>query len=688
MTRCLPPFNLLRAGVLSLLLLGVFGPKLCAKDQEGTRLFPLAPATKSFLEQLPPYTVSKDDEDPQALTLILADKEAALKTPEQALSAFAQGLGTYPGREGLSLGHHAYPFWFLIPLTSHQDLKNLVVMFEYYNLDQIELWTLDGDSLSSYLTQGDFSPSQNRAIAGRTANVLLDLKAERKVYLLFRIETTSILVAGYRIQSLPVAIKRQADIVAIGLFCFGMLALILFIALLSAIFLKSSIIAWYAAYVALTGITIFFTTHGFGFEFLWNVSGPPTAYPFFGIAPSFACVIRFLSLSLEIKKDSPRMARFFSFLMMTPVIPFVTYVVYGPGFLMKLNFFTIFFYSVIIFLSVLVLHRKHRAETRYYLLGFATLTSSLVIFAATKKGYLPANVFTDFFPLFGFCLEKVFMAGGLITLLRSQEAQRTAEKQASKDRILLLNQELTQSNQELKKALNTLSHEVASRIDMVEDLAHRGNNPLHVAQLALETIRSDLMELSTLLIQVFGPEQDRDEDARICFQAFSGRFEDIDAQSEVTLVNLQRMAAAIRDIRLLSGIDGKSQEWINWDRVWQGIQKRLCENIGKEKSNSFTWIINDTKLPAIPGHERIWIICLERWLRAYLEAFPEPIELKIEGQEGGLYLRGFKNTPEQKEKLASLLGSIGYVLEQEGVHLEWKTHEQQGSIDIINPAHT
>jgi hypothetical protein len=298
------------------------------------------------------------------------------------------------------------------------------------------------------------------------------------------------------------------------------------------------------------------------------------------------------------------------------------------------------------------------------------------MFASVPLLKLKAEIFLSYAPIWGNMARIICLALGLNALFRDEARERQAEKEAYQDQILKLNAELTQS-------LERLAHEVKTRTAMVEDLAHRGNNPLHATQLSLDNVGLDVRASETLVAQIFGPEEQLEGDGLLCFRQFQHHFGDIRGEVALTRKNLQRMAEAIGDIRLLGGVDGQSQEWTVLPEVFAAMERRLKENVSTQDCARLQFGAFPRETASVLAPSKLLVICLERWFRRYLEVCPGSHsftpEVCAEGSGVRVKLRCSSAAAGAGEDMQNLTASLAYLFDQHGVLLRW----QEDGLELV-----
>ncbi len=230
------------------------------------------------------------------------------------------------------------------------------------------------------------------------------------------------------------------------------------------------------------------------------------------------------------------------------------------------------------------------------------------------------------------------------------------------------------ANVALQKSVDNLKHEAQSRTSMVEDLAHRCNNPIHACRLDLEILAEAIRKIDEVITQMLGAEEDLDSDAKNFLDSFHQMTKNIADCNLDAKVNLNRAADAIKEIRVLSGVDGHLEEWVSLTDILTLTWKRLETNLGQELEQRFQINNFSREVPPLLSNPTILVVCLERFLRKYLRSFDQPSSLhtSFRDMEPGKTRYEFRFEPftgEWPSGILDLVLSLDYILEQEQVHL-------------------
>lgn len=208
--------------------------------------------------------------------------------------------------------------------------------------------------------------------------------------------------------------------------------------------------------------------------------------------------------------------------------------------------------------------------------------------------------------------------------------QVTESLSSRNDEIGILSQNYIKLCHSILQKIRELHLEERSRIAMVEDLAHRGNNPLHATQLSLENIQIQVDDIREINRLIFGPSENLGQEGKICLARLNGSLGSIQSDSLVIREQVLRMAEAINEIRALSGIDGHNLVRVNIEQVIEKSFERLKSYRGIEiVERRFKREANGLMSHDILSNCEVLVICLERWLRVYVERLKNDVTVRL-----------------------------------------------------------
>ncbi len=384
-------------------------------------------------------------------------------------------------------------------------------------------------------------------------------------------------------------------------------------------------------------------------------------------------LIAFLAYSIEFLELKRLKPSFTSLLKLYYPITCLTYVTIFFETSLYENIFGLKFLCLNIVLQYISLTVAVRGNSsiRIYAFGLSILLSGNLINLTATLGLIPVTLFTSWSAPCSAVLELVIFSFAISEKIRLDQLK-------SQTVIENLNQDLHKSNEQIGLSLQKLQHEVVSRNSMVEELSHRGNNPLHAANLAIDKLSQELITIEQLLTEIFGPEVTLEGDALACHIEFLKCIATMRQDMSLTRFSLFRMASAIREIRLMSEVEGHSGDWTTWSHLMEGIRQRLHDDPSDAAHKNLIFQYTDRALPAIHVHAEVFMICLERLFRRIGKDLNNPIRIGLRFQvdsiteEAYFCFYGENQTLPLSQETTDLLASLAYILSHQSIRLECK----------------
>jgi CheY-like chemotaxis protein len=179
----------------------------------------------------------------------------------------------------------------------------------------------------------------------------------------------------------------------------------------------------------------------------------------------------------------------------------------------------------------------------------------------------------------------------------------------------------------LKKATKDLQNEIKAKTFLVQDLLHRGNNPLHACQLQLETLAVTKKSLESILLSLFNHDSGLDEEAHKCLMQIKSYLAQLEESVRFAHLQTHRISGALEEIRSLSGIDGITSQSISLKDLMDRTLDRLKEQLPQHTFAllKVEWALDPTL--KIPGHPTVFPVILERFIRQILLEAPSSLTL-------------------------------------------------------------
>lgn len=504
----------------------------------------------------------------------------------------------------------------------------------------------------------------------------LDLKpGEEKTYY-FRIQSKEQILLPVKVLTSKVFYSNTMNInIWFGIYC-GIIIIMFMYNLFVYLSVKDKSYLYYVLHTLFVGITQA-SLAGFTYKYLWPDS------PWFGNYSVFlfTCLVsivgvEFLIEFMLVKKRAPRLLivlRVFQLIyvayMISSLLGFYS-ATYG-AILSTQSVIALFILSISIYL-----YRKGYAESKYYLIGWASFMIAIIVYVTKDFGLLPYNNFTAYSLWIGSVVEIMLLSFALadkINIFRKdkeasqEQALAALEENAriiSEQNVILetkvnertvelsqTNNELTNTLKELKEAEAQLveSEKMASLGQLTAGIAHEINNPINFVTSNVRPLRRDI----EMIIEMLGRVEEISLDASMDTDAKKRNIdtlkEDMDfdyLKEEITyLLNgitdgSNRTAEIVKGLRIFSRLD---EDDLKMADINEGLDSTLV--IVRNTLGSNIDIVKEYgNIPIIecyPGKlNQVFLNIITNGLQAINEKFKEEkggaLVIKTQAVEGGV----------------------------------------------------
>ncbi len=414
------------------------------------------------------FTFAQPQADLNSHTLwISPSADLALESPEQALQAFASGRFSGPIAGKLELGNKSGPTWFLSSVQNMSAQTEFVLSFDFPNLDQIDLWIITPDAMTSFPSQGDHFIASRRFIDSNVPNYKVSLAQGRSSLILYRIQTTSSMRAGIALNDFQSFTRKVLAESLISWSIYGAMMIMAIYHVFLWFSLRNSIYLLYSIF-SISGILVSMNIQGQFFQYLIP-NHPEWSNPsiFIG-AISILLLIEFSVKFLELKHYVPRSMVWLRGFEIALVLISVSYLILGPVFYTKLvMILTLPIPLVLLLLAVLALTRGLKAA-RYYIIGSLVLLISIIAYLMSSLSILPYSQLINFSIPFGNLIQKTFMAlalGDKVKIYRDEAEQAAIERQKETQSHQL---EMVRLNASLESKVEEQVFDIRSMLDTLK----------------------------------------------------------------------------------------------------------------------------------------------------------------------------------------------------------------------------
>jgi diguanylate cyclase (GGDEF)-like protein len=366
---------------------------------------------------------------------------------------------------GNSFGFTKDTFWIRFTLKPAATLQeNLYLQLEYPLMDQVTLFIPDGEGHYTDSSTGDTLPFSHREVNHRTFLFRLpDHRGEERTYYM-RLQTEGSMQFPIMLWSTSSFIQSQeVDNFFFGIF-YGVMLLILLIALVSYYKMKDSLFLYYALYL-LSFMLFQHSLNGFSFQFFWPDSTWWTsrASSFF-IGFVVFCALLFTGKFLNVWTEHPHIKKLFYLVMGISVVSMITTVFGNYAFAIQLSALQGIILPPVVLIAAITSLLAGYKPARYFLVAWFIFLLSVFIGALLYLGMIQNNFFTFYSMQIGALMEITLLGYALLDRFEKlREEKNSATDEAS--------QYLNQLNYELESLVSQRTRELANKNKLLSELA-------------------------------------------------------------------------------------------------------------------------------------------------------------------------------------------------------------------------
>ncbi|WP_250463315.1 diguanylate cyclase [Microbulbifer litoralis] len=325
---------------------------------------------------------------------LLEDPQGKLDFGQVRSPEFGDRLQPW-NRAAANFGYTSSTYWVAFTLRNPTDNPlSLLVRQDYPLIDYLDFWAPDGRGGWRHISTGDRRAFSSRPLVLRdfVFPVALPPASERTYYL--RYETQGALNIGLAVSSESAFLARMSvEQFLLGIYYGGFLVLVLY-NLFLFIAVRDRAYVYYMGYALSYGL-YFAVINGVAFHFAWPDN------PWLGnwslivlLALSLVFATRFareVCTAAQLAPRIDRIARAIQF-MLIPMLAVAPLVGYRP----VVTAFTVFalLVGLLLFAMGTVSVIRGSVSARYFMMGWATLIASVIIYILKTFGLLPHNGFT------------------------------------------------------------------------------------------------------------------------------------------------------------------------------------------------------------------------------------------------------------------------------------------------------
>jgi signal transduction histidine kinase len=404
-----------------------------------------------------------------------------------------------------NLGLSNSTFWIKLNITNNSIYNNLILGCSYSILDEIELYTLENDSVSEKIVMGDKYSFSKRNYdhqyfmfdinvnQGKTKEYLLKIKSWEQIVLPLFIGTQKNIFES----------NIKHDLI-FGLF-FGIMFVLVFYNLFIYFTVKDSSYLYYIIYIFFITLTQA-ALNGYSFKFIFP-NFPYLSNISLIIFNSIAglATIKFIQTFLKTKIHLPKLNKGFyliAFLYLLGIVTVILNLKQLSYKLMDLGGFLISFFSLFIAIKMSL---KGDRSAKFFLLAWSFFLVGVILFVLKNSGILPSNSFTNYTMTIGIALEGILLSFALANKINIIQAEK---KELIINQNIILEQRVEERTDELNKTLKNLKETQSQLVDaekmsslgqLTAGIAHEINNPINFVSSNIPPLKQDIDDLRAII---------------------------------------------------------------------------------------------------------------------------------------------------------------------------------------------
>jgi signal transduction histidine kinase len=418
-----------------------------------------------------------------------------------------------------NLGLVPYPVWLRVGITNQSDISNLTLEVAQAQIDEIEFYYPDQDSIYRVNKAGENYLFDARPVRNHNFVYELTIEPGATKYYYFKIKTSEKL-------EIPMYLGTKGQIISsdlsknilFGIF-FGIIIVMFFYNLFIYFTVRDPIYLYYVVYILVVGL-IQGTIEGYTFQFLWpdNTFIASRAFYFFTALVNISG-LEFVRRFLHTKARIPKLDK----------LSLLLYVVYSVAIILAVGGLFNASYKIlqgfagivsIYMLTVaIIIARQGYRPAKFFIIAWIPLIAGIIIYVLKDVGVLGYSTLTNYSITIGSSFEVILLSFALADKISILEVEKRSSQEEAlrvlqeneriiREQNLILESmvqertvELQASNEELVKTLQDLketetqlveSEKMASLGQLTAGIAHEINNPINFVTSNVSPLRRDV----------------------------------------------------------------------------------------------------------------------------------------------------------------------------------------------------
>jgi len=423
-----------------------------------------------------------------------------------------------------NLGFTSGNYWIKFKLKNDSEVDtNFIIQINQSIIDELQLFEFDEKGvLVNQKTLGELISFDERKYKDQYLLFDTKLKKNQEKNYLIRVKSGEQILMPVQVGNISNTLERNRKRDLLFGIYFGIILVMMAYNFFIYFTVKDKSYLYYVVYIFFVGFTQA-VLEGYALKFIWTdcywLSSRSVYY-----STTFVCLssIEFLRFFLHTKEFTPKLDKFFKFIVALFLVCIVANTYKVNAFSHQITQAAVGLVSIYIFVTSLVIYRKGYPPAKFFFLAWFILIVGVFVFVLKDAGIIEANVFTTYALQFGSVVEVVLLSFALADRINTfkkekEESQAKAFEALKQNEILVKEQnivlekkvsertlELEKANVEINLTLNNLKETQAQLVDaekmaslgqLTAGIAHEINNPINFVSANVRPLKLDIKDI-------------------------------------------------------------------------------------------------------------------------------------------------------------------------------------------------